>query len=144
MATSSGKNLAHAVPHSTVTFCVAVLGAGTSAPTVPVNGDFKPTTATYPLRANRVSTVAADAPTRSGVGVYVITIADHYPNILHASANVYKAGASPTAHLDAVVTVIDAANRQLTVEVETEAGVLTDIGTNDMLVIKCFAQDSTV
>ena len=144
MATSSGKNIAYAVPQSTVSYCVAALGAGAAAPTVPVNGDFTPTTQTYPLRANKISTLASEVPTRSGVGVYVITITDHHPNILHADADVYKAGASPTAHLDASVTVVDAKNRQITVEVSTEAGVLTDLGTNDMLVLHVFAQDSTV
>ena len=140
----NGKNPKQSVPHSSVDFTVAVLGAATSAPTIPADGKLTPTTSTYPVRGNRVSTAAADAPTRSGAGVYVITYADQVPFVKNAWASVVAAGASPTGDLQACVTKIDAANRQITVKTATFAGVATDIGTNDLLIITVDAQDSTV
>ena len=139
-----GKNPKSSIPHSMVDSCIAVIGTGATAPAVPANGDFRPTTTTYPLRANAVDTRATNAPTRTGAGIYVITYAHQLPNVLFADGAVYKAGAAPTAALVADVTIIDAVNRQLTVKVSTPAGVLTDLGVNDMLVIKVEAQDSGV
>lgn len=138
----TGKNLKKSIAHSCVDFTVAVLGAGAAAPTVPANGNFTPTTASYPLRANAVSTAVAEIPTRSGTGVYVVTIAHLLPNILFATGVVLSAGSAPTSALTAEVTIINAATRQITVKVFTPAGVATDLGTSDMLVLYCHAQDS--
>ena len=143
MATSN-KSPKSSTPQSSFDFTVAVLGAVTSAPTVPADGSFTPTTSTYPRRANKVSTAAGDAPVRSSTGVYVITYADQVPFVKNAWASVVAAGASPTGDLQACVTKIDAANRQITVKTATFAGVATDIGTNDLLIITVDAQDSTV
>lgn len=140
----TGANPKKSIPHSCVDFTVAVIGTGATPPAVPANGNFTPTTNTYPRRANRVSTVAAEAPTRTGAGVYVITIADKLANILFVSATVAAAGGSPTGALQADVTKWDAANRKLYVSVSTPAGVATDIGTSDMLVFYVHAQDSGV
>lgn len=140
----TGKNPKSSSPHSSVDFTVAVLGGGTGAPTVPADGKLTPSTSTYPVRGNKVSTATADAPTRSSAGVYVITYADFVPFVKNAWASVVSAGGSPTGDLQACVTKIDAANRQLTVKTATFAGVATDIGTNDMLIITVDAQDSTV
>lgn len=140
----TGANPKKSIPHSCVDFTVAVIGTGATAPAVPANGNFTPTTNTYPRRANRVSTVAAEAPTRTGAGVYVITIADKLANILFVKGETYSAGGSPTGALQVDVTKIDAANRKITVAVFSAAGVATDIGTSDMLVLWCHAQDSGV
>lgn len=140
----TGANPKKSIPHSCVDFTVAVIGTGATAPAVPANGNFTPTTNTYPRRANRVSTVAAEAPTRTGAGVYVITIADKLANILFVKGETYAAGGAPTGALQVDVTKIDAANRKITVAVFTAAGVAADIGTSDMLVLYCHAQDSGV
>lgn len=140
----NGKNPKYSSPGSCVDFTVAVLGAATSAPTLPADGDFRHDKSTYPRRANKVSTLAAEAPTRTGAGVYVVTMAEQLANILYADAVVLAAGASPTGDLSADVTKVDAPNRKLYVTVSTPAGVATDIGTNDMLVFYVHAQDSTV
>ncbi len=140
----TGANPKKSIPHSCVDFTVAVIGTGATAPAVPANGNFTPTTSTYPRRANKVSTASAEAPTRTGAGAYVITIADKLANILFVKGETYAAGGSPTGALQVDVTKIDAANRKIYVSVFTAAGVATDIGTSDMLVLYCHAQDSTV
>jgi hypothetical protein len=137
-----GKNIKSSIPGSCVDFTAAVIGAGAAAPALPANGNFTPTTTTYPLRANATSKLAAEVPVRSGVGVYVITIEHPLPNILFASAVVVKAGAAPTAELAADVTIIDTANRQITVKVITPAGLAADCGVNDMLLLYVHGQDS--
>lgn len=137
-----GKNPKSSIPHSCVDFTVAVLGAATSAPTIPADGSFTPTTSTYPRRANKVSTVAAEAPTRTSAGIYVITIVPKLANILFVAAETYAAGGSPTGALQVDVTKVDAANRKLYVTVTTPAGVAADIGTSDMLVFYVHGQDS--
>jgi hypothetical protein len=127
-----------------VDFTIAALGNTTNPPTVPVNGAFAPATSTFPLRANGIDTTTAGAPTRTGTGVYVITYSHLLPSVFFASACVVKAGSSPTAVLVADVTIIDPANRQLTVKVAVPNGTLTDLGVNDMLLIYVQAQDSGV
>ena len=133
------KNPKSSTPHSSVDFTAAVLGNGTSAPTIPADGKFTPTTGTYPLRANR-----AKSCTRSGAGVYAITLQDQLPLIKNAWASIVAAGGSPTGDLKGRVTAIDAANRQITVQTTTFAGAATDIGTSDMLIVMIDAQDSMV
>lgn len=139
-----GKDISYAVPGSMVKFLAAVLGNTTNAPTIPADGKFTPTTSTYPRRANSVSLVASEAPTRTSQGVYVITISHLLPNILFATAAVLSAGGSPTATLVADVTIINSATRQLTVKTALPNGTLTDVGTSDMIVIKIDGQDSGV
>jgi|SRR6185312_5059718 len=136
-----GKNIKSSVPHSCVDFTVAVLGAGAAAPTIPANGNFTPTTSTYPLRANGVDTVIAIV--RSSTGVYVIPFAHQLPNVLFGTAAVLAAGGSPSGNLAADVVAIDPVARTCTVKVTTiTADALTDIGTSDMLVIYLHGQDS--
>lgn len=137
-----GKNLKSSIPASCVDFTVAVLGAAAAAPTIPVSGDFRPATSTYPVRANRVSKIAAEIPTRTSAGFYVITIEDQLVNILFAAAIVVKAGAAPTAQLAADVTLIDPVLRQITVKCTIPNGTATDAGVNDMIVIYVHGQDS--
>src|SRR3954464_13091709 len=138
-----GKNIKSSIPHSCVDFTVAVIGTGASAPAVPATGDFRPTTATYPLKSNGISKVAAEIPTRTSAGFYVLTLEHQLPNILFAEATIVKAGGSPTAQLSADVTVIDSVNRQITVKCVIPTGTATDLGTSDMLVVYVHGQDST-
>lgn len=138
-----GKNIKSSIPHSAVDFTIAVIGAGAGAPTVPLDGAFTPTTATYPLRANGVSKLTAEIPTRTSAGFYVITYEHALPNVLYAAAVILKAGAAPTTQLGADVTLVDPAARQMTVKCIVPNGTATDLGTNDMLVIYAHAQDST-
>lgn len=138
-----GKNPKFSIPHSAVDFTVAVLGAGAAAPTVPADGPFTPATSTYPVRANGVSKAATEVPSRTSAGLYVITIDHQLPNILFATAAVVAGGAAPTGGLSADVTVINAATRQITVQVNTiTSGAATDIGTSDLLLLSVDAQDS--
>jgi len=132
-----GENIHKSIPANCGSFWVAALGAGAAAPTVPSNGSFTPTTSTYPLNINGIDKTTAGAPTRSGTGVYVVTVAHLLPTIQFATAVVVAAGNSPTSALAAEVTKIDTANRQVTVKVFTPAGVATDLGTSDMLLLKC-------
>jgi len=104
---------------------------------VPANGTFTPTTATFPVNANGISKVAAEVPTRSGTGVYVLTLSHLVPLIMFATGVVVAAGGAPTTALAAEVTSINASARQVTVKVFTPAGVATDLGTSDMLLLKC-------
>lgn len=137
-----GGDLKKSLPHSCVDFTVAVLGAGAAAPTVPADGNFTPTTATYPLRANSVSKVAAEIPTRTSAGFYVITIEHQLPNILFANAVVLSAGGAPTAELAADVTIVNSATRQITVKCILPNGTATDCGTSDMIVVYVHGQNS--
>jgi len=139
-----GKDHKFSIPHSTVDFVVAAMGAGAAAPTVPLNGKLTPTTATYPIRANGISKLSTEIPTRTSAGLYVITYSHLLPTMLFATGSVVSAGNSPTAALVADVTIIDQVNRKLTVLVSTPAGVATDLGTSDMLIVLCQAQDSSV
>jgi hypothetical protein len=132
-----GENIHKSIPGNCGSFWAAVIGAGAAAPTVPANGTFTPTTATFPVSANGVSKVAAEVPTRSGTGVYVLTLSHLVPLIMFATGVVVAAGGAPTTALAAEVTSINASARQVTVKVFTPAGVATDLGTSDMLLLKC-------
>lgn len=137
-----GENIHKSIPANSGSFWVAALGASTSAPTVPANGPFTPTTSTYPISANGIDKTTA--PTRSAAGVYVITVAHQLPLIMFATGIVVAAGGSPTSALAAEVTKIDTANRQITVKTFTPTGTATDLGTSDLLLLKCDYRNSTV
>jgi hypothetical protein len=124
-----------AIPHDTVKFTVAAIGTGASAPAAPVDGRFTPTTATYPRRANGIS--YAVAPTRTSAGIYVVTINPDFQLYQYTFGQgvVLSAGLSPTALLEADVTILDPVNQQVTVKVITGTGTATDLGTSDMLVL---------
>jgi hypothetical protein len=138
-----GDSFHKSIPTNSGTFWAAAIGTGASAPAVPANGAFTATTSTYPLIANGISKVAAEAPTRSGAGVYVVTMAHLVPLYMFATAIVVAAGGAPTSALAAEVTKIDTANRQVTVKCFTPAGVATDLGTSDMLLIEVDYHNST-
>jgi len=137
-----GKNLKSDINQSMVDFRIAVLGAGGSAPTVPADGNFRPTTSTFPKRLNSVSFSSAEVPTRGGAGIYTITYQDKLVNVMPKSAVVLSAGGAPTAVLEATPTIVDPVARTITVKTYVPNGTLTDLGTSDLLVIYVEAQDS--
>lgn len=139
-----GKNQKFSIPHSCLDFAVAVIGTGATPPAVPASGAFTPTTSTFPSRLNGVSRVAAEAPTRASAGRYTITYAHQLPVVFNAQGSVLAAGGSPTGGLLCDVDSINSVTRQIAVRVSTQAGVATDLGTSDMLVLTCDAQDSGV
>lgn len=140
-----GKDRKFSIPHSCVDFAVAVLGAGGAAPTLPVNGPMAPTVSTFPARLNGVSRVAAEIPTRSAQGRYVITYAHQLPVAFNAQGSVLSAGGSPTGGLVVDVDSINSATRQIAVRVAQQVnGALTDLGTSDLLILTVNAQDSGV
>lgn len=139
-----GKSFKSDLNQSVTGFRVAVLGNGTSAPTVPANGSFRPGTSTFPSGLNSVSFLAAEAPTRSGAGIYVVTVQHALVNAWPVSAVVLKGGSSPTTVMEATPTIYDPATRQLTVKTFVPNGTATDIGTSDMLIVSFEGQDSSV
>ena len=83
---NKGKSLPWVIPQSTGAFFVAVLGNTTSAPTIPADGRFTPTTSVFPRRANGVSLATADIPTRTSAGIYTVTYSHALPQVLFATA----------------------------------------------------------
>lgn len=141
----NGKSLKKSYPGRMVDFVVAVLGGGAAAnPTIPTNGTFTAAKSTFPTSINSVSRVAADAPTWVSTGLYTVTYKHALVNAWVTGAAVLSAGASPTAALQAIVTKVVPATRTITVKVYTPAGVLTDLGTSDMLVIDVSAVDGNL
>lgn len=140
-----GTDIKKAYPIESTDFVVAVLGAGAAAPVAPANGLPAPTTGTFPIKANALSVLATEIPTRASAGLYTITYDQAFmvPAILDCDGSVISAGASPTACLQVAVTIVNAATRQITCQVSTPAGVATDLGTSDMLVLSVGAWNTT-
>jgi hypothetical protein len=137
-----GKDRKFSIPHSCVDFVVAVIGTGASPPVATTNGPMSPTVATFPARLNGISRVAAEIPTRSAQGRYVITYAHQLPVVFNATGTVLAAGGAPTGGLLCDVDSINPATRQIAIRVATQNGTLTDLGTSDLLVLTVNAQDS--
>jgi hypothetical protein len=137
-----GKNPASAIPHSSVFFDVAVLGAGASAPTIPLDGTLTAASSVFPIAANGVD--PATLPTRTSAGLYVITYVHKLPHVIPQSAQVVSAGGAPTAALDAAILKVVPSTRQVTVLVSVPStGVATDMGTSDMLVMTLKGYDTS-
>lgn len=119
-------------------FCVAVAGAGAAPPVAPTPGtsyvqpDFKKS-------GNALSQVAAEIPTRSGVGAYIVTYDPSFTvnAIMDCPCNVYG-----TVGAWAQISAVNAALRQLTVKVFAAAGAAADLAVGDLLVIDVKARDS--
>lgn len=116
---------------------VAVLGAGAAAPVAPANSSVQPG---FPKQANCLSTVVAEAPTRSGVGTYVITMDPSFKlaQLLDTSTSVYG-----TAGMWGAVSAINASTRQLTLAVYSAAGAATDLTATNLCVITVTGIDGT-
>ena len=134
-----GKFPAQAGIPAFVTVHAAFLGGGAATNcTLPADGVLTDTTSTYPKQANFGSTCTYNAAT----GKYIVTLSETLKNILFVGAQVVKAGASPTANLRADAVVITPGTT-INVQVCTQAGTLTDLGTNDMLILKIDAADTS-
>lgn len=138
------KNFKYGAAHDMVDFQVAVLGAAAAAPTVPADGRFLPATSTFPKRLNGVSQLAAEAPTRTSAGKYVITFSADFSLVnMWADGSVLSAGAAPTAALAVTVLIVDPVARQITVLVTVPTtGAATDAGTSDLILLNVTGQDS--
>lgn len=140
----SSKTNKQSYPGRMVDFVVAVLGGGAATnPTIPANGTFTAANATFPTTINSVSRLAAEAPAYVSTGLYTVVSKHALVNAWPNGAVVLSAGASPTAALQAIVTKYVPATRTITVKVYTPAGVLTDLGTSDMLIIDMTGVDGS-
>ena len=118
----------------------AFLGGGAAANgTLPANGVLTDTTATFPKGCN-----VGTSLTYVSTGLYTAILSQQVKNLLWADGIVVDAGASPTAALKAVVTKITPSTRTITVKIYTPAGVLTDLGTSDLLILKVDGADTSV
>lgn len=137
---SEGGNPAYARYVGDLRAKAAFLGGGGAANgTLPANGQLTDTTATYPKGCNIGTSL-----TYVSTGLYTMIYSKQMKNLLYADAIVVDAGASPTAALKAVVTKITPSTRTVTVKVYTPAGVLTDLGTSDMIIFALEFADTSV
>jgi hypothetical protein len=122
-------------------FRIACVGAGAAAPVAPA-GIVASLSATpdFPKKANALSTVAAEIPTRTGVGLYALQYDASFivPKILNTPIEVYGA-----AGMWAAITSVVIATRTITFSTFNAGGAATDLpaGTS-MVVISCECQDS--
>lgn len=125
------------VPNQIAFFAAMMGGGGAADGTRPTNGTLTSSGGEYPAQANFASTLVY-----TSTGLYTLTLSELVPHILWADAIVVDSGDSPTAALKAVVTQIIPASKQIVVKVYTPAGVLTDLGTSDMIVVRVDAADT--
>lgn len=120
-------------------FRVAVVGTGATAPALPTGAlaTLVGPTPDFPAKANAVSRLAAEIPTRTGVGVYTVTIDASFSvaKILNTPVEVYGV-AGVWASVTSVV------GRVITLSVFTAGGAAVDLTTANLLVISVEAQDS--
>lgn len=131
--------LKHAVMNC-VAFFAAFLGGGAATNgTVPASGVLADDAAgLYPKGANLGTSL-----TYVSTGLYTAVYSETFKHVLHATGIVVSDGASPTAALVAVVTKITPSTKTITVKVYTPAGTLTDLGTSDLLILRCEAADTS-
>jgi hypothetical protein len=126
-------------PNSMQYFRIAVIGAGAAAPTLPTGAlaTLSGTSPDFPNKANAISRVAAEIPTRSATGVYTVTIDPSFTvaKILNTPIEVYG-----VAGVWAAVTSV--VGRVITISVFTAGGAAVDLTTSNLLVISCECQDS--
>lgn len=123
-----------------VAMFAAVLGGGAATNcTIPTNGILTDDAAgLYPKQAN-----LATSGTYVSTGLYTIILSEQVKHLLFADGIVVSDGASPTAALTPIITKITPATRTITVKVYTPAGVLTDLGTSDLLLLKIEGADTS-
>jgi hypothetical protein len=138
----TGKNPHSSVPFGLVEFLVAYLGGGAATNcSTPANGTLTDDAAgLFPTKCNK-----GLLATYVSTGLYTCTFLENMQvkHLLHADPIVVSDGASPTAALKAVVTKLTPSTRTITVKVYTPAGVLTDLGTSDLLVMRVLGRDSS-
>jgi len=115
---------------------LAVLGAGAAAPVRPTSGLVPPL---FPTKANVLSLLAAEIPTRSGAGIYGLTVASKYQMVSWLDAQVSCFGA---AGLFGQVSAYNPLTRALTLRTFV-AGTPTDLTATDLVVISISGCDSS-
>ena len=124
----------------TMTLFAAAMGGGAASNgTVAGNGQLEDSLGKYPKAVNFCSALTYDSST----GLYYVTLTEYAKHILFAEGMVVDSGSSPTAALVAVVYKITPASKKIYVKIYTPAGVLTDLSTSDMLVLKVIVADTT-
>jgi hypothetical protein len=118
---------------------VAVNGAGAAAPVAPAG--LTAVQPDYPVQANCLSRLAAEIPTRSGVGVYVLTFGADFKlqNLLNASVELFGAAGGWGQ-----VSLLSAANRQITLRTFAAAGAATDLLSTDLCIVTLCGIDGKV
>lgn len=126
-------------PGSMTLFAAAMGGGGASNGTIPSNGQLDDANGKYPKAVNFASALTYDSAT----GLYYVTLTENVKHILWADGIVVDSGAAPTAALKCVVYKITSTTKKIYVKIYTPAGVLTDLGTSDMLILKVDVADTS-
>ena len=118
---------------------LAVNGAGAAAPTLPpgltaVQPDF-------PAACSVISRLAAEIPTRAGVGSYVITVDPSFKlaNWLECPVEIYG-----TVGAWGQVSLLSAATRQITLKTFAAAGAAADLAIGDLCVMTITGLDGSL
>jgi hypothetical protein len=118
----------------------AMMGGGAAADgTVAGNGQLTDANGLYPKGVNFASSLTYNSAT----GVYYVTLTEAIKHITFASGIVVDSGSAPTTALVCVVSKIISTSKRIDVRIYTPAGVLTDLGTSDMLILAIDAADTT-
>jgi hypothetical protein len=125
-------------PNRMVVMAAALGGGAAANGTLPTNGTATPTTGTYPKAENFAASLTYNAAT----GKYYVTLSESVKHILYADAVIVAAGGAPTAALTPVVTSIDQSLKRIYFNSYTPAGVLTDMGTSDLVLVRCEIADT--
>lgn len=126
-------------PQSMALFAAAMGGGAASNGTVAANGTLSTSNGKYPKAVNFASALTYNAAT----GKYYLTLNESVRHILWADGVVVDSGAAPTAALYVLVTAIDQSTKKVYFNVYTPAGVLTDLGTSDMVIFKVDIADTS-
>lgn len=125
-------------PRRSTIFAAALGGGAAANGSLPTNGQATPTTGTYPKAENFAASMTYDSAT----GKYYVTLSESVKHILHADGVIVAAGAAPTTALTPVITKLDSVNKKIYFNSYTPAGVLTDMGTSDMIVLNIEIADT--
>jgi hypothetical protein len=117
---------------------LAVVGTGASAPVAPTNGIIPPL---WPVKASVMSTLAAEIPTRSGVGVYTVTVAAQWRMFAWLSVETEVMG---TGGLWAQVSAHSPTTGVITLRTFAAAGSATDLTSADLAVLTISGLDTSV
>lgn len=126
-------------PQSMRLFAAAMGGGAAADGTVAANGQLTDSSGLYPKAVNFMSSLTYNSAT----GIYYATLTEVAKHLLHATGIVVDSGASPTAALVCVVTKLIPATKIIHLKIYTPAGVLTDLGTSDMLILAVDIADTT-
>lgn len=125
-------------------FDIAVVGGGNgNPPTAPTGVNypfFDGSTVDYPKSCNALSLLAAEAPTRSGTGLYALQygLAFTLPAVLNLQPEVYGASG-----VWAQVASWNPATRTINVRVFNASGAAVDLQTTDLLILSQKSRDTS-